>query len=366
MLKIKNFIFVLFLFIFSFPLYAEEDSGDFREAGSLYDNAQVLRWLNSENFIIGRWDSALSIFKMVKKDNQLTPTLSQLLQLPSHNGVQMITTLTPSMFVTSNETNSLTVWAQENGIYKEKSSLSYPAEAGMANSGVIAKDASGKTFLITGHANGYIIIWKTREDGEIALHAIRDIHSPNPLPPPHNFKNIRGLGYWKDNMIISGSEDGDIALISIPDGKVIARMRYNPSAQKGGICSIAIKDDYLILGSYAADQNDRNLFLYKLNRSVMPTYLDSAYFTQDPTKTVYTFDTALSAVKNELNFFASTGEGLLWYGTIKNDKLNVVGKKRIEEVGGAAIAINNDNGCPCAWTLASAQHVIRLFVMGNN
>lgn len=282
--------------------------------------------------------------------------LSQVLTPPSHQAVQMIAKLRDGLFVTSNDNHSLEVWKEENGQFIPSYTVTYEEYVGVANSGAITQDNQGNSFFVAGHENGYITIWQLTKDLKLNSGKAIDIHSPDPIHSPYPLKNIRAVVPWKSNIIITGSEDGDLCMIDVSNAKVVFRMRYNPDAQRG-INHLDILGDYLLVCNCTVGRNDKNLWLYKLNKGMI-TYFDSANLVKDVSKQqVFDFEVALSAIDNIVYFFAGTGEGLIWYGKIMDNKLNVLGNIGMDDNIGAALSIDTNPN-----VIAAAAHSVSLYL----
>ena len=128
----------------------------------------------------------------------------------------MITDLSDGTFVTSNDAQSLQIWMQVGIQFLPVLHASYNPQLGTADSGT-AFSWNGTNWLVTGHENGYIPIWKVVGPA-LLLQKTLSIRSPS----PYQLWNVRGISYWKNGIFATGSEDGDITLIQIPDGTVRA------------------------------------------------------------------------------------------------------------------------------------------------
>lgn len=53
-----------------------------------------------------------------------------------------------------------------------------------------------------------------------------DIRSSDPIHSPYPLKNIRGVVHWRNGIVITGAEDGDLCLVDFVAGKVIFSMVY--------------------------------------------------------------------------------------------------------------------------------------------
>jgi WD40 repeat protein len=323
---------------------------------STYSRAQVVCWLNENRFAVGRWDGTVSIFRPPLK-GEYGPTLTEVLMLPSGKPAEMLLPIGKDAFVSSNDPSSLVFWTQTNGHEQVCQTATYDPQYGEANSAVIATNA-GATFLVTGHSEGWILIWEVSD----TLHFLRavSVRSKNPIPSPYQLWNVRGLVAWRDSTVVSGAEDGDICLIKIPGGEVIARARYNPSAERG-INSLSMDGDLLALGNCSVGKDDKNLWFYRV-ASDGPHLINSMNLVSDTAKAqVFDFNVQLLSVSNTPYFLASTGEGILWLGTLSQNSLVVLDNKRVSPDGAAALAYEPTNSV----LTAIAYDIENFLLLGN-
>ena len=64
-----------------------------------------------------------------------------------------------------------------------------------------------------------MLIWRREPDGNYQLANTVDVRSPDKPSNPWMLHNVRGLAAWRGDRLISGSEDGDLVAISVPDGR---------------------------------------------------------------------------------------------------------------------------------------------------
>lgn len=361
MLRIKQFmsiaIMVTLLFSAFVPLKSEKvETVKLNNTGTTYNLAQVLRWFNSDSFVVGRWDGSLSFFRRPSSSEEYGPVMMQALLPPSKKGIEMIAVINSSLLVTSDDSTSMAIWGKKNNEFSYEKNIDYANIYGTANSGEFIPYESGNGLLVTGHSQGYIIIWQIEDRNLICFKAV-DVNSSNPIPSPYPLKNVRSVVKWKDNIVITGSEDGDLCMVKIPEGTILYRIRYNPNAKRG-INYLYLYNDYLLLANCSVGKEDKNLWLYKVSQNTI-TPLDSYNLIKDTTREqVFNFCVVLTSTQNELLFVASTEEGLLWLGKVENDKIKVISNTAIDlsGTGGAALDIFQDTG-----ELASTSYAIRLF-----
>jgi hypothetical protein len=262
--------------------------------------------------------------------------------------------LGPNSFITSNEAGSLTVWKRDKDQYSVQTSVTYDPNLGVSNSGAVLRSKEG-SWLVTGHANGYVAIWNIDED-PIVLENTISIRSTNPVPSPHKLWNVRSILAWKDNLVVTGSEDGDICILRIPDGAVLARKRYSSDA-KLGINSLSLSGNLLLATNCTVSHKEKNLWLYRLAQDRI-SLLDSIDL-EKPAPTpgpLHSFNAVLVDWKGQFYFLASTGQGFLWFGRIIKEELKIVSEQEVSCGGGAALALDADQ-----LVLATVAHTIRLF-----
>jgi len=105
--------------------------------GTTYNYAQVVRWLGSEHFAVGRWDGTMSVFDF-ETGPFVGPMITEAANSPSAQGVRMITAMPNMTLVTSNDDRSIPVWKGRHGVWAElklKTTVSYDPSLGAATSG---------------------------------------------------------------------------------------------------------------------------------------------------------------------------------------------------------------------------------------
>jgi WD40 repeat protein len=339
------------------PAISFAQTSELTSRGTTYNYAQVATWIDVNRFAVARWDGTISIFRPPRSFAEFGPVLTQVLMLPSAKPAEMAAAISARTFVTSNDNGSLAVWTK-NLQYALAGTIRYDPKYGIANSAAPVH-SSGRQWLITGHSEGYIIIWKVAGSKLSMVRAV-SMRSPNPIPTGLRLWNVRSVVTWKNGIVVTGSEDGDICLVSVPRGEILTRTRYNTSAQRG-INSLSICGDYLTLANCSVGQSDKNLWLYKLSGN-MVSALDSVNLIKDTSlPQVFNFSVQLAAQGESVYYFASTQEGLLWMGHIVNDKLVTLTSTRISCEGGAAIALQSR-----PWLLAAATFQISLFTLPSD
>ncbi|MCE3268875.1 MAG: hypothetical protein K0R49_1127, partial [Burkholderiales bacterium] len=338
----KNYFVIILIFMFvgfnSSALTIIPES-----KGTTYDNAQTITQLDKNHFAVGKWDGTIQIIKSTPKSKPpYAPTVIQTISL--NNGVQMLANLDldNGIFISSNGNDSLIIWHKNSRNKYESSSEvrydDYAPDAGIANSGT-SVFYNGTHYFISGHENGYIIIWQFTEKNILKYIKTVDIQSKTPISNPYNLKNIRGLSPWRDGMFVTGSEDGDLVLLNIR-GETLYRTRYNSTAQMG-INQTAILGDYLLVANCESGMDDKNLWLYHLTNKKID-FLDSLNLKSNKSLLqVFNFSVAMGEQRKQTLFFASTQEGIIWYGFISNNKLKVDGQIKNPSPLGSALYYNS-------------------------
>lgn len=330
---------------------------ELRQTGQTYNQAQTLQWIDDDRFVLGRWDGTLAVFHTPPAGADAPPAILQTMTTPAASGIEMVAALPSCWLLTSNTANSLAVWRPGGDTYQLHRVIHYPAEAGMFNSG--CRVAIGKrAWYASGHANGRVIVWRQTGAGQLARQNMVDVRSPNPIDSPYKIKNVRGIVHWKDSLVITGAEDGDLCLLDILSGQILFRARYNPAAQRG-INGLAIAGDRLLVTNCVVGTGERNLWLYRLSERNL-TLLDSRYVVSNPAVgDSFSMDSVLiPTADGGCRFLVSTGEGLLWHGKIENDTLQPQGYTVTGPAGVAAVF----DFRPTRNALAAADHDIRTFL----
>lgn len=315
--------------------------------GTTYAMTQELAWVDSAHFAIGRWDGSMSIFKFTPASTQ-GPLITTVVKMPSAEGVQMITALGRKMVVTSNDARSAIVWTTSSGKWSDlyqSQKLVFDTALGVANSGVAY--SSGKSnCLVIGHANGYITYWQSTAKSKLfSLVKSVNVRSASPVNPFGLF-NVRGVSLVTADSaysyVVTGSEDGDLCIVRFPDGTVLSRTVYNPSAQRG-INSISTYQNNLLVANCSVGPTDKNLWQYTINSSNWSITLQQSFNLKvDSALTqVFNFDVIWAKASSALYWFSTTQEGYLWVGMLNsgNNLIEILGKQSLGENLGASVGV---------------------------
>lgn len=326
-------------------------------AGATVLFAQTMDWYDDTHFVIGRWDGTLSFFR-IPGPNEWGPVVVEAIAVPSGQGVEMVVALDQDTIVSTDGREALVVWNAsqtdpEN--FELAQRVTFDPAHGPANSG-LAIDVAGQNYLVTGHEDGFLLVWTVGTDGTLTLNKQIDARSSVAPSNPWGLHNIRGLAAWGDSAIVTGSEDGDIVGLNLPDGAELFRLRYNDKAQRG-INNISIVGDLLLVANCAVGFGDKNVWLFDLS-SGSPVLSDAENLAVDLTRSqVFNFDADLDAAAGgELVFYSSTEEGLLWMGKVSDGQLVVTGVTKVSPEGGSIVDV-----APQSDIVATATFAIRLF-----
>lgn len=316
-------------------------------SGVTYTMAQEVAWVDLQHFAVGRWDGTLSLFRFTDSPTS-GPLIADAVNSPASEGVQMITWLAPRVFATSNDDSSIVVWSSPSGSWTDLmrvTLLKYDASYGVANSGD-SMVLDGRLCFVAGHANGFASIWTGAEDGsDLELVTAVNLRSPQPVNP-WGLHNIRGLSTVfceeKQGYVVTGSEDGDICLVQVPDGTVLSRTVYNAAAQRG-INYIAIDGLDLLVANCSVGPDDKNLWYFRVDPQDWSIRLQDAtdLKVEPAAPQVFNFCVLWARHDGRPCFFSSTEEGALWMGTLRDGRLSLIGYAQVTTRLGAAMAFNS-------------------------
>jgi WD40 repeat protein len=315
-----------------------------------YTRVQIADWIDKSTFAVGRWDGSLAIFWVGAKPVE-TMTLDQSFITSSGDGVEMVGALDEQTVIVSDGASQLGLLVRsKTGQFAAPTPVPYDSAYGVANS-FTSPRVSGTDLVITGHANGFALVWK-RTGGTLSLLQAIDLKSAQPIPSPYPLKNIRGLAAWEKGIIVSGSEDGDIVAFSAESGKVLFRQRYSPNAERG-INALSLSGDTLLVVNCAVGEKDRNLWLYRMTDAGFVAGLNQPC-SRVTRKQVFDFDVDVFESGGKTRFVSSTEEGLIWSGSVVNGRLLVDGMGDVSNNGAASLDVNPDD----ASILAGAQDLM--------
>lgn len=317
------------------------------EDGTTYTMAQEAAWIDLRHFAVGRWDGSLSIFAF-NDSPDAGPIISKAVNTPALEGVQMITWLAPGVFASSNDDSSIIVWSSPSGNWTDLqpvTTLPYDPSLGVANSGD-SITLGAQLYLAAGHANGFISLWRGNPDGS-GLKFLRAVDVRNPKPTnPWGLHNIRGISTIfsvnSTGYIVSGSEDGYLSVLRLPDGAIMSQTVYNRGAQRG-INSVSTLGQNLLVANCAVGPTDKNLWYYWIDgNNFSVTLKDSTNLRVNPSAPqVFNFCTSWGLFNDKVGFFSSTEECALWMGTVDaSQHLSVIGYQTVFGSLGSALAFN--------------------------
>jgi hypothetical protein len=321
--------------------------------GVTWSMAQETRWIDRDSFAVGRWDGTLTLFRVPDRPKQ-PPVIESAAITPAWAGVQMITPLDHTAFATSNDEESMIVWearrlprpagTAETPRPSDRATaltcrtvLRYEASLGISTHGAFVEH-EGKRFFISGHSSGRLAIWQVDPELQhFTLATVVDLRSPDPVPSPYPVVDIRGVVPWREGTVVTGSEDGDLCIVHIPDGRITARVRYNAQARRG-INDLAVAGDFLLVANCAVGPDDRNTWLFRLDAPDRIAPVASVNLRQQPDRPqVFNFSVELLERNGALVFFAATEEGLLWMGSAGTSGFEVLGTENVSSSHGATV-----------------------------
>jgi WD40 repeat protein len=308
--------------------------------------AQETSWLDADHFAVGRWDGSLSIFKF-NDSPTAGPVITQAVNTPAFEGVQMITWVANGTFASSNDDGSVVIWNSPSGNWTDlcaAATLQYDPSLGVANSAECFSLGS-TLYLVIGHANGFLSIWaSTTSSTSFQFQKSINLQNPNPTNP-WGIHNIRGVSLMfslnQTGYLVTGSEDGFLSVVSVPDGTILSQTVYNPKAQRG-INSVAALGQNLLVANCAVGPSDNNLWYYWVDGNNWSVTLRAAtnLRVNPNAPQVFNFSAIWGIFNQQVGFFSSTEEGALWAGLVSNTGLTVLGYQNVFGSLGSALAWN--------------------------
>jgi hypothetical protein len=341
--------------------------------GVTFDMAQAAAWVDYEHFAVGRWDGSLTVFRF-SDPRERGPLIAVAASTPSAEGVQMIAWVAPRVFATSNDDGTVAVW-RPNEVWDRLelvNQLHYDPVWGSAVSGD-AFAHEGGVCLAVGHSNGFVSFWCGDAAGTgLTLASVSDVRSDQPANP-WGLQHVRGIAVLERDgaptRVVTGSENGDVCVLRVPDGQLLARHRYNQAARRG-INAVAVSGDDVLVANCAVGPDDQNLWLLRADPQTSAlTACDSVNLRLDPAAPqVFNFCVIWAEDAVGRCFFASTEEGALWMGRAETGgPISLVGHQRVTAPLGAALAYaGNGNLAFVAYDLYEFNtQPARLDVEGN-
>lgn len=312
------------------------------QRGTTYEMAQEVRWLDAGHFAVGRWDGSMSIFAFETAPYQ-GPIISEAVNDPALQGVQMIVPLPRAAVVTSNDYSSLALWHARGGDWSRlvlRTTRSYDAALGVARSGAWV-DGGGQDRLVIGHSSGFLSIWRY-DSSTLTLTFDRsvDVRNSQPTNPwdDHTIEDVV-VADAGQGVVAAGSEDGYVTMLHLPSGNILSQTVFNPQAQRG-INALSVSGNRLIVANCSVGPNDYNASYFSINKSNWSiALLDRTNLIIDNSKPqVFNFDVVWGTYSGGRCWFASTEEGALWMGTASADSLTTIGYEQLTAPLGSALA----------------------------
>ena len=291
------------------------DQASLQVSSVTYAMAQQVRWLGSEQVLVGRWDGTIGLFS-VPLGSTSQATLQASLVPPEPAGIQLLVPRSSSSFVSSGGSDTLLVWTRAEAPDSAPfaaSTVLLPPTAGTAVSGLFVDDA-GEELLVTGHEHGSMLIWTVGADDRLVLRDTVDLRLDDPIEYAHAdepLRHIRGLAEWRDGVVVAGGEDGGLHQVRLSDGAILSQRLFNPDARLG-INDLAVHGDHLLVVNCAIDRTDRNLWLFSLQRDHIDS-VDATNLLLDPRrKRIFAFDVVTWDSDSGPEAAVTTKEGLVW------------------------------------------------------
>ena len=336
------------------------------QVGTTYSRAQVATWLDAKRFIVGRWDGTITVFHTKSSESEIGPILIDAVTTPSKQGIEMMASLGGGQFVSSNDGQSIVWWRQIDNNFSPLT-LPFALKYGVAVSAVRV-DRHEQNWLLVGHQHGYLTIWSLSDDNARRCQAagppkprlIRAIslRSSDPVPWQWQSWHIRGMAACGQGRVISVAEDGDICLLEVPSGRTLSRRRYNAPAQRG-LNDVAVLGDLVAVVNCAVGNEDNNLWIYRVAGNSLELVAGEKLILDKTSDQVFTFSVELFEFDGQPHFVASTEEGLIWLGTVKDNKIIVLNQTKVAFEGGVVLAL-----APSNETVLSVGHKIQTFAIG--
>jgi hypothetical protein len=308
----------------------------------IYLMAQQAVWLDGSHFAIGRWNGIVSAFDASEAPPQ-APLIEAAVASPAGTGVQMLAAGDGSWFASLNDTTSLSIWAgaPDWSSIELIASPTFDARYGVATCGLYTPTASGD-WLLTGHDKGYLLIWDAGVLTAPTLQGVVELQSSSPTNP-WNLQTIRQIAPLDiaagQAIVVTGSENGNLSMVSAPSGAIIDTVVYNPAAQRG-INTVAVQGQWVLAGNCAVGAADKNLWCYDTSSGGI-VYTDSTNLVVD-TSLPQVFNFSVSWGGDF--WFAATEEGALWGGTVSSaGQLQVAGYDEVSAKVGAATTYGGSN-----------------------
>lgn len=316
--------------------------------GATFAMAQDVRWLDVDHFAVGRWDGSLDVFRF-NAQQFAGPLIRTAVSSPSSIGVQMITRLSARTFITSNDSESMIVWHRSDDAMwtglRPAARLTHDPVFGVATGGDTLT-LGGMQYFVAGHSEGYLTIW-ARPLGTTNLQFMRpvDLRSANPCNP-FGLQDIHDVYlvavFGRTALVITGSENGEVCFVRLPDGEVVSRTVFNPGAKRG-INSIAVRGRNLLVANCSVGEQDHNLWLFDIDIDAGQIHVrDRTDLKVNPARPqAFNFSVVWARYDGGTCWFSSTEEGALWMGTIDDaGRLSALGYQEVPTSLGSSLAFN--------------------------
>ena len=197
----KKFLILSIAFVFTFSpcisnlrtyesraicLLPAEQKAELKTLSTSTTLTQTALWLNEEVLAVGRWDGTITIFQAKER-----LSISQVLVSPNKRGITMLEKINEELFVSSNSSSSIALWEHGNDGYFLKNVYTFEEHFGSIDSAKFIEIKNHK-ILLTGHSEGYFLIWEFLENS-FSLLSVINLQSIDPVESPFKLWNIRSI-----------------------------------------------------------------------------------------------------------------------------------------------------------------------------
>ena len=183
------------------------------------------------------------------------------------------------------------------------------------------------------------------------------MRSGDPVRWPWQTWHVRGLAACGAGRVVSVAEDGDICILEVPSGKVLSRRRYNKTARRG-LNDVAVLGDLVAVVNCAVGSHDKNLWIYRLRGDSLELVANNRLILDKTRDQVFTFSVELFEFDGQPHFVASTEEGLVWLGMVKDHKIVILNQTKVESEGGVVLDLP-----PGKKTVLTVGHKVQTFAI---
>jgi hypothetical protein len=332
------------------PLSASTSALPITSDGITFQMAQDSAWLDADHFAIGRWDGSMSVFEYGAAMFG-GPLIHQAVSSPAFAGVRMVAALPGGAIATSNDNQSIVLWASPSGQWTDLDTVkvySYDPALGAAV-GALWVHSGAPSTLAVGHTSGFLSIWTYRPQvRRLSLQRTVDLRNPDPVNPwgLHDLYGVAAVATSQSSAVLAtGGEDGYVSIVEVPSGTIRSQTVFNPDAERG-INDVSVQAGELLVANCSVGSDDHNLWYFSIDPQTWGiTLLDKANLIIDTDRIqAFNFHTVWGEYSGGRCWFASTEEGALWMGTVTGGALDVFGFQHVTSPLGSTLAYRGDPG----------------------